>query len=263
MTAEHTAHTQHTLTNLRLTRQIERNLRNASGTLISQQTLRLQQSHIGLVHIQHLKASLFRQSSPLGNSQRAGIHADSARQILLDLFLQLGAQIIGNQRHLVNSVVAARTQQTSRLTHNLQLVLIGLHGQHRLAHHGIVAFRGQTGLLGASVHHTVVRLSRCTDTLGHDFSSLGIKIHTGVALGGTLHNLQGSNTQARRKLHDINVATQSASQQPIGGLAAAGAQNLLAQLSQKPVTCRLFSGAVGTGNGRGLRHGRQLLNTCI
>ena len=163
----------------------------------------------------------------------------------------------------MNSVVAARTQQTSRLTHNLQLVLISLHGQHRLAHHSIVAFRRQTGLLGTSVHHTVVRLSRCTDTLGHDFSSLGIKIHTGVALGETLHNLQGSNTQARRKLHDVNVATQSTSQQPVGGLAAAGAQNLLAQLSQKPVTCRLFSGAVGTGNGRGLRHGRQLLNTCI
>ena len=132
----------------------------------------------------------------------------------------------------MNSVVAARTQQTSRLTHNLQLVLIGLHGQHRLAHHGIVVFRGQTGLLSASVHHTVVRLSRCADTLGHDFSSLGVKIHTGVALGGTLHNLQGGNTQARRKLHDINVAAQGTSQQPVSGLAAAGAQNLLAQLSQ-------------------------------
>ena len=142
-------------------------------------------------------------------------------------------------------------------------MLIGLHGQHCLAHHGVVALGRQAGLLGAGVHDAVVRMARCADTLGHDFSSLRVKIHTGVALGGTLHNLQGGNTQARRKLHDVNVAAQGTSQQPVGGLAAARAQNLLAQLGEQPVACSLFSGAVGTGNGRGLRHGRQLLNTCI
>ena len=142
-------------------------------------------------------------------------------------------------------------------------MLIGLHGQHRLADHGIVALGGQAGFLGASVHDAVVRMARCADTLGHDFSSLRVKIHTGVALGGTLHNLQGGNAQARRKLHDINVAAQGTSQQPVSGLAAARTQNLLAQLGEQPVACSLFGRAVGTGNGRGLRHGRQLLNTCI
>ena len=127
-------------------------------------------------------------------------------------------------------------------------MLIGLHGQHRLAHHGVIAFRGQTGLLCASVHHTVVRLSRCTNTLGYDFSSLGIKVHTGIALGGTLHNPQGGNTQARRKLHDVNVAAQGTSQQPVGGLAAAGTQNLLTQLCEQPVARGLIGGTISAGD---------------
>ena len=132
----------------------------------------------------------------------------------------------------MNSVVATRTQQTSRLAHNLQLVLIGLHGQHRLAHHGVIALGRQTSLLGASVHHAVIRLSRRTNTLGHNFGGLGVEIYTGVALRGTLHNLLSGDTQARGKFHDVNVATQGASQQPVGGLTTTGTQNLLAQLRE-------------------------------
>ena len=127
-------------------------------------------------------------------------------------------------------------------------MLIGLHGQHCLAHHGVVALGGQAGLLCAGVHHAVVRLIRRTNALGNNFGGLGVEIHTGVALRGTLHNLLGGDTQARGKLHDVNVAAQSASQQPVGGFTATGTQNLLAQLCEQPVARGLIGGTIGAGD---------------
>ena len=70
-------------------------------------------------------------------------------------------------------------------------MLVGLHGQHSLAHHHVVAGIRQSGLLRPGVHDRVVGV--VSDAPAHDFSRLWIKIYTRVGLGAAFDDFERRN----------------------------------------------------------------------
>ena len=109
----------------------------------------------------------------------------------------------------MNGVVAAGAEDAGGLLHNLKLVLIGLHGQHGLTHHHVVAGIGQPGLLGPGVHDRVVGV--ITNASTHDLGRFGVKIYAGVGLGLAFNDFGGGNPQAGGELNHVNLSTERAS----------------------------------------------------
>ena len=70
-------------------------------------------------------------------------------------------------------------------------MLVGLHGQHSLTHHHVVAGIGQPGLLRPGVHDRVVGV--VSDAPAHDFSRLWVKVYTGVGLGAAFDDFERCN----------------------------------------------------------------------
>lgn len=160
----------------------------------------------------------------------------------------------------MDGVPAARCQEAHGLGDDLPLVLVGLDGEHGLAHDQVGARVRQAR--GRGVGDDVLGVGVLVEDRGHLVAALGVGVDGAVGGGATGQQQLGCAPDAGAELDDALARLGSGRGQETAGQAnAAGSQDALAEAGQKPVA--LHAGGLGAGAGavgpwRGAGRGRQL-----